>query len=128
MATREKNTKKSKKPLLVIGLILGIAALGIGGSFFITRSIVLARDLIALFLLGSVGTGLGVGVSKGIGKLINKSSDKSNSRSRELTRQQERAQERTESMEEIPEQEEEEEIEMEILPAKKSTQTPKKGR
>ena len=86
MAINKENEKKSRKPLLIIGLILLFAALFVGGGFLITSSIVFARNATALFLLGGAGVGIGVGVSKGVKSLLNKDSEQSNTRDRSLTR------------------------------------------
>lgn len=118
MATEKK--QKSKKTLLIIGIILAIAALFLGIGYFITGSVIFARNTIALFTMGGVGAAIAVPAVKGIGYLIN-NSGKNRSRTRDLTRSQER--EQTQTMEEVPEEEEEYaeeyEGEMEILPNEK---------
>ena len=124
MAIKNEKTKKSKKPLLTIGLILLFAALFVGVGFFLTGSIVFARNAIALLLLGGAGVGIATPVVKGINSLINK--EKSNSKTQ--TRTKDRTQE--ENLEQIPEEEEEyeEEETMEVTPVSRSTNTQTKGR
>ena len=126
MAIKNEKTKKSKKPLLTIGLILLFAALFVGVGFFLTGSIVFARNAIALLLLGGAGVGIATPVVKGINSLINK--EKSNSKTQTRTRSKDRTQE--ENLEQIPEEEEEyeEEETMEVTPVSRSTNTQTKGR
>ena len=124
MAIKNEKTQQSKKPLLTIGLILLFAALFVGVGFFLTGSIVFARNAIALLLLGGAGVGIATPVVKGINSLINK--EKSNSKTQ--TRTKDRTQE--ENLEQIPEEEEEyeEEETMEVTPVSRSTNTQTKGR
>lgn len=127
MATKKEKNTKSKKPLLKIGLILLFAALFVGVGFFLTGSIVFARNAIALLLLGGAGVGIATPVVKGINSLINK--EKSNSKTQTRTRTKDRTQE--ESLEQIPEEEEEyeEEETMEVAPTTtRSNNTQTKGR
>ncbi len=125
MAKKEKNTK-SKKTLLTIGLILLFAALFVGVGFFLTGSIVFARNAIALLLLGGAGVGIATPVVKGINSLINK--EKTNDKTQTRTRSKDRTQEQT--LEQIPEEEEEyeEEETMEVAPTTRTSSTQTKKR
>lgn len=90
-----------KRPFLLIGVLLGVAAIAIGVGFLITGSIIFARDAIALCLLLGAGSSAGVGVTKGVRALVQRSKDQTQAQSddRERNRNPERTNERTNTYE-----------------------------
>ena len=58
------NKEKKRKPLLLIGIILALVALFVGIGFFLTGSIVFARNAFATLIAASTFAGLGYGAFK----------------------------------------------------------------
>ena len=93
---------KNKKTLLKIGLVLLAVALGIGAGFFLTGSVVFARNAIALALLGGAGIGVATPIVNGAKKFFTNRAEKKEQDYRNRTLELNRAKEKIQNMGNIP--------------------------